>query len=239
MESKPQGFSAKKIYRDFDRELVRANLSVTALHGVLDRMGIPPSNGITPMTTAERLSWLFVRQIDREKERVQIGCNFQQHPRWKFLAGVPLIYIPILIGILPLIVCAFLVRTHLTLVGGHQLKSYWEDFAPSWVSHRYTRENQILPERLFDRYGFLAWIAKSKFFWLFNCKLYCPLSVALLAYVLYLVKIVEQWWCPFSHDKKVAYADVPIDKSLWHAAGDGSLLHPDDKENPSWNEDAS
>jgi hypothetical protein len=51
------------------------------------------------------------------------------------------------------------------------------------------------------------------------------------------VKIVEQWWCPFGHDKKVAYSDAPIDKSFWHAAGDGSLLHPDDRENPAWNDE--
>jgi hypothetical protein len=124
-------------------------------------------------------------------------------------------------------------------VGGHHLKSYWEDFVPSWVSHRYTRENQILPNRLFERYRGLAWIGKSKLFWVFNCKLYCPLSIALIAYLLYLVKIVEQWWCPFGHDKKPTYADVPIDKSFWHAAGDENLLHPEDRENPSWNKDAT
>jgi hypothetical protein len=24
---------------------------------------------------------------------------------------------------------------------------------------------------------------------------------------------------------------------MWHAAGDENLLHPDDRENPNWNED--
>ena len=61
--------------------------------------------------------------------------------------------------------------------------------------------------------------------------------MALLAYGLYLVKIVEQWWCPFGHDRKHSYADVPIDKSFWHAAGDEDLMHPEDRDNPSWNRD--
>jgi hypothetical protein len=64
------------------------------------------------------------------------------------------------------------------------------------------------------------------------------LSIALVAYLFYLVKVVEQWWCPFGHDKKHIYADVPIDKSFWHANGDVGSLHPDDRENPSWNKDA-
>lgn len=229
---------SEKVYCSLDRELLRANVSVTALHRLLDSMEIPRLNGASRITTAERLGQLLDRLTDSEVDRVQIGCNFREHPRWKFLAGVPLIYVPLLFGIPPLIVSAVLVRTHLTLVGGHKLKSYWEDFVPSWVSHRYTRTNQILPERVFERYWFLAWIGKSRLFWIFNCKLYCPLSVALIAYLLYLVKIVEHWWCPFGHDKKADYADAPIDKSLWHAAGDGSLLHPEDRENPAWNKEA-
>jgi hypothetical protein len=233
-----QEASPLQFYLEFDEQLQKASMPVSALHDVLDKMGVPATNGSCSITAAERLRWVFVRQIDRERERVMIGCHFHQHPKWKFLAGVPLIYLPILVGILPLILCALLVRTHLTWVGGHRLQSYWKDFVPSWISHRYTLENQILPEKLFERFGSLAWIAKSKLFWIFNCKLYCPLSVALLSYVLYLVKIVEQWWCPFGHDKKDRYADVPIDKSFWHAAGDERLLHPDDRRNRSWNQDA-
>jgi len=236
MQSESPTVAEEEIRLDLDTALHRAKVSVTALHDLLDKAGIARVKDRTPLTTIERLRLLCLRHTIQDEERVEIGCHFQQHPRWKFLAGVPLIYLPILIGVLPLIVCTFLVRTHLTLVGGHNLKSYWEDFVPAWVSHRYTRANQILPERLFDRYSFAAWIAKSKLFWIFNCKLYCPLSVALIAYLLYLVKIVEQWWCPFGHDKKMFYADTPIDRSFWHAAGDGDLLHPDDKNNPAWNQ---
>ena len=183
--------------RRFDQELRQANLSLSGFHHVLDRMGAVGGDGSAPLTTVHRLAWLILEQASRDQDRVEIGCSFRRHPRWKFLLGVPLIYVPILVGILPMIVCAVLVRTHLTLVGGHRLKSYWRDFVPSWISHRYTRRTQIMPHRLFDQFGKFAFIARSRLFWIFNCKLYCPLSVALLAYVLYLVKIVEHWWCPF------------------------------------------
>lgn len=231
--------SDSDFYRNLDERLEGADVSLSALHQVLDQLGAPEGQDSQTTSPSERLGRLIVEHLGRNTTRVQIGCGFQEHPRWKFLAGVPLIYLPILVGLLPMIICALLIRTHLTLVGGHHLKSYWVDFVPSWVSHRYTRESQIIPNRLFERYRELAWIAKSKLFWVFNCKLYCPLSIALIAYLLYLVKIVEQWWCPFDHDKKATYTDVPIDKSFWHAAGDENLLHPEDRENPSWNKDAT
>jgi hypothetical protein len=222
--------------RDFDRELERANLSLSAFHEVLNKMGVPDGNGAESTAVAQRLSWLIVQETQRKKERVQIGGNFVETPHWRFLAGVPLIYVPILVGIVPMILCALLVRTHLRMVGACNLKTYWKDFVPSWVSHRYTRKNQIVSDRFLARYGSMVSITRSKLFWIFNCKLYCPLSIALLAYLVYLVKVVEQWWCPFGHDRKHTYADAPIDRSFWHANGDVGLLHPDDRENPSWNE---
>ena len=179
-----------------------------------------------------------VQEARHKEERVQIGSSFDEISQWRFLAGVPLIYIPILIGIVPMVLCALLVRAHLSMVGACNLKTYWNDFVPSWVSHRYTRKSQIVSDRFLARYGSVVSITKSKLFWIFNCKLYCPLSVALLAYLVYLVKVVEQWWCPFGHDRKHTYTDAPIDRSFWHANGDVDLLHPDDRENPSWNEHA-
>lgn len=227
-----------EFYINFDQELELANISLSDLHRVLDKMGAPEGNG-NPATATQRLSLLVAQNVKRNEPRLRIGCNYHKTPRWKFIAGIPLIYLPILVGLLPMILCALLVRAHLRMVGGHKLKSYWDDFVPSWVSHRYVRKNQIIAERLLDKYGCLAPIAKSRLFWIFNCKIYCPLSVAFVSYFLYLVKIVEQWWCPFEHDKKHTYADAPIDSSFWHANGDIGLLHPKDRENASWNQDAS
>ena len=64
------------------------------------------------------------------------------------------------------------------------------------------------------------------------------MSVALFKYMAYLIQIVENWWCPFEHDKKAGYKDSAIDKSYWHIyERERSMLHPDDRENPIWNEE--
>ncbi|WP_243688154.1 hypothetical protein [Geotalea toluenoxydans] len=63
------------------------------------------------------------------------------------------------------------------------------------------------------------------------------MSVALFRYAVYLVKIVENWWCPFAHDQKQDYVESAVDKSFWHVDPDElNKLHPDDKENRIWNE---
>jgi hypothetical protein len=55
-------------------------------------------------------------------------------------------------------------------------------------------------------------------------------------YLAYLVRIVENWWCPFEHEKKEAYKDSCIDYSYWHIdEKDRSKLHEADRENPIWN----
>jgi hypothetical protein len=63
--------------------------------------------------------------------------------------------------------------------------------------------------------------------------------VGLFRYVTYLTKIVENWWCPFDHDKKPDYDEGAIDKSYWHLhEREQGRLAPDDRNNPVWNEDA-
>ena len=134
-------------------------------------------------------------------ERVRIGTNFVDQPLWKKLLGVPLIYLPIITTIPFVLVGVFLVTTHLRLVGGMNIRPY-RDFIPSWISHRYRWDNQITYSTDVSWYNLRAY----RFFWIFNCKVYCPLSVGLFKYAHYLVKIVENWWCPFDHDQKQTYA---------------------------------
>jgi hypothetical protein len=167
-------------------------------------------------------------------DRVQIGCNYAKQPFWKIIIGVPLIYVPILVVIPFLAVGLMIVRLHLKLIGAKNLKSYW-DFVPAWITHRYTYKTQVTSSSS-------SWngiFCRSKLFWIFNCKLYCPLSVALFSYGNYLVKIVENWWCPFAHEKKSHYADGAIDKSFWHIFPEKmAQLHPQDSDNPIWHEQA-
>jgi hypothetical protein len=146
------------------------------------------------------------------------------------ILGVPLIYLPIITTVPFVLVGTILIRTHLKYVGGMNIKSYG-DFVPTWVSHRFSDKEQptVSISRLHP--------ARYRFFWIFNCKYYCPLSVALFRYAVYLVMIVENWWCPFAHDRKPEYEAGAIDKSFWHVDPDDlQRLHPDDKQNPIWNE---
>lgn len=165
-------------------------------------------------------------------DSVKIGCNYEKQPFWKVALGVPLIYVPIISTVPFVIIGILLVRTHLKYVGGMEIKAY-RDFVPTWISHRYRNEEQ--PAINVSRFHF----ARYRLFWIFNCKLYCPLSVALFRYMVYLVKLVENWWCPFGHDQKQEYAEAAIDKSFWHVdPAELAKLHPADKQNPIWNEKA-
>ena len=167
-------------------------------------------------------------------KRITIGSNYLHQPTWKLVLGVPLIYFPLITTTPFVLVGVLLVRAHLKWVGGMNLRSYWE-FVPTWASHRYQYSNQITYSTGAAWYNLRA----RKFYWIFNCKLYCPLSVALFRYMAYLVKIVENWWCPFDHDRKCEYSEGAIDMSYWHLhAIEREKLHPDDRNNPIWNEAA-
>ncbi|MGD8275115.1 MAG: hypothetical protein PVJ30_04095 [Thiohalocapsa sp.] len=165
-------------------------------------------------------------------DRVQIGSGFRKQPVWRLWLGIPLIYVPLLTTVPFMLLGVVLVRWHLRMIGATNVKTYW-DFVPSWISHRYRNADHITFEGKISRWS----IVRSRYFWIFNCKLYCPMSVALCAYSTYLVKVVENWWCPFAHDRKYTYADGAIDRSFWHQyPNELPKLHPDDRDNPIWNE---
>lgn len=170
---------------------------------------------------------------DEAEEGVIIGKTYLKRPRWfRVLVGVPLIYVPILVTMPFVIIGVFFVRLHLRALGAHNMKGYWY-FVPEWASHRYSLATQ-------PRYNANIFaIVHYKTYWLFNCKLYCPLSVGMLRYFVYLVKIVENWWCPFDHSRKQDYADAAIDMSFWHIRDKPkAMLNPQDRDNPIWNNSA-
>jgi hypothetical protein len=117
------------------------------------------------------------------------------------------------------------------LIGAKNLKTY-ADFLPDRKSHRYDLKSQITMDG-----SFKMSMAQSKLYWIFNCTWYCPVSVALFEWHAYMVKIVENWWCPFGHDKKEGYSNAKIDQSFWHIYPvDASKLAEEDLNNPIWNE---
>ena len=164
-------------------------------------------------------------------DRVCIGKNHTKVPFFRQIYGVALIYVPILF--MPFVVIsAYISYLHLKLMGAENIKT-WSDFLPDRKSHRYTYKSQIIM-----RPGYSVSPTQFKLFWIFNCTWYCPVSVGLFEWHAYLVKLVENWWCPFTHEKKESYKNASIDKSFWHIYPDEiGKLDQEDKDNPIWNEE--
>ena len=165
-------------------------------------------------------------------ERVEIGKNHRQVPVLRRAVGMVLVYSPILT--LPFcFLSAYMTYWHLRLVGGKNIKTL-SDFLPERSSHRYTLKSQITM-----RGSFKVSPVQSRLYWILNCTWYCPVSVALFEWHAYLVKLVENWWCPFGHEKKENYHNARIDQSFWHIYPEELVnLVDEDRDNPIWNDSA-
>lgn len=162
--------------------------------------------------------------------RVIIGSHHNQRSVLSRAIGLVFIYLPILT--LPFVILsAYLTYFSLRLVGAENVKT-WSDYLPDRASHRYTLKNQITMHG-----SFKLSLAQSRLYWILNCTWYCPYSVALFEWHAYLVKVVENWWCPFHHSRKNSYTEGAIDQSFWHIyPEDKAKLHEDDKKNPIFTE---
>lgn len=163
-------------------------------------------------------------------ERVKIGCNHKKRSVLSRAIGLLFIYLPILT--LPFVILsAYMTYFSLRLVGAENVKT-WSDFIPDRASHRYDLKSQITMEGTFK-----LSLAQSKLYWILNCTWYCPYSVALFEWHAYMVKVVENWWCPFGHSRKDNYGEGAIDQSFWHLYPEDKIkLHEEDKNNPIFTE---
>jgi hypothetical protein len=169
----------------------------------------------------------------KEEHRVNIGCNHNNVPVWRRAIGLMLVYLPIITWPFVLI-SALLSYYHLKMVGADNLKTLF-DFLPKRETHRYNLKNQITMDGTFS-----LSLAKTRLYWILNCTWYCPVSVGLFEWHAYLVKVIENWWCPFNHGNKENYSNAKIDESFWHIyPEDKAKLHEDDRENPIWNNKCS
>lgn len=136
------------------------------------------------------------------------------------------VYLPILT--LPfIIISAYLTYYSLVFCCAKNLKKL-SGYIPNRDSHRYSLKDQITMNPSYKLSP-----AQSKLYWIFNCTVYCPYSIALFEWHAYLVKVVENWWCPFTHAQKENYRNGSIDKSFWHIyPDDADKMHEDDKTNP-------
>lgn len=163
--------------------------------------------------------------------RVSIGANHRNvHPVIRGI-GLIFVYLPILTWPF-VILSAYSVYLHLYLIGAKNVKKY-SDFLPARESHRYDLKSQIVMDG-----SFKASFAQSKLYWIFNCTWYCPMSVGLFEWHAYLVQVVENWWCPFTHGRKNdSYSNAKLDNSFWHIyENDKAKLHPEDRNNPIFTE---
>lgn len=159
-------------------------------------------------------------------DRVNVGRNYKKQSILARAIGLIFIYLPIFT--LPFIILsAYLSYYSLILCGAENVKK-WGDYIPDRATHRYSMKNQITMDG-----SFKLSFAQSKLYWILNCTVYCPYSVALFEWHSYLVKVVENWWCPFAHGEKENYKNGSIDQSFWHIYPDESeKLHEDDSSNP-------
>ena len=167
-------------------------------------------------------------------QRTAIGTRFYSLPAWRRYVGSMLIYLPMFVSLPFVAVGAWVLYAHLRVLGAKNLKRYG-DFLPEWSSFRYNK----LSDQVAFKFDPTAPWASAKAFWMFNCNFYCPLSVGLYEWSTYLVKTVENFWCPFFHERKETYAGSAIDQSYWHLRPDTrALLTPEDRDCGMWNEDA-
>lgn len=172
-----------------------------------------------------------MKACDTCSNRVEIGKNHRNMSVARRTLGLIFVYLPIVT--LPFVFAsAYMTYFHLWLVGAKNVKKF-SDYLPERASHRYTLKTQPTMEP-----GFGLSLSQSKVYWILNCTWYCPVSVAVFEWHSYLVKLVENWWCPFTHDKKQGYSNAKIDKSFWHIYPEDIVkLTDEDRDNPIWNED--
>ena len=166
-------------------------------------------------------------------DRIAIGKTFSALPAWRRYVGASLIYLPLFLSLPFVLVGAMILYAHLNVLGARDVKSYRE-FLPKGNTFRYSH----LSDQIAFRFDPTAPWVSLKSFWAFNCNFYCPLSVGLYEWSTYLVKAVENFWCPFFHERKALYQGSAIDQSYWHIDPENrTKLHPTDLECTIWNED--
>ncbi len=170
---------------------------------------------------------------DNKEDRVNIGRNHEALSVLRRGVGLVLVYLPIIT--LPFVfMSAYLSYYHLIMVGAKDLKKL-SDFLPKRETHRYEYKNQITMDG-----SFILSFAQSKLYWILNCTWYCPVSVGLFEWHAYLVKVIENWWCPFNHGRKQGYDNAKIDQSFWHIyPNELEKLEADDANDPIWNDGCS
>ncbi len=127
---------------------------------------------------------------------------------------------------------AMMTVLHLKMAGASNMRVY-RSFLPDYKPFPYELKNPVtmVPGAWFSRIPITTyWVAKYARFLVY--------STALFNWHAYLVKLVENWWCPFHHNRKDPHYRIgAINQSFWHLYPEDFIkLAPDDRDNPIWNE---
>jgi hypothetical protein len=127
---------------------------------------------------------------------------------------------------------AMMTVLHLKMAGATNMRLY-RSFLPDSKSFSYELKNPVtmVPGAWFSPSG-------NSTFWVVKSSRFLTYSTALFDWHAYLVKLVENWWCPFHHNRKEPHYRVgAINQSFWHLYPEDLIkLAPDDRDNPIWNE---
>jgi len=126
--------------------------------------------------------------------RCNIGKFYFSQPKWKRGLAIPLVYLPIFTTLPFAAFFSLLTKLVLMLTGNRSIPTI-RSLMPCWVSHRYTHETQITmkPKLIwYDPVSYMDYLRAMKWFWIFNCKMYCLTSVAILRQTTAISRAVKQ-----------------------------------------------
>lgn len=166
------------------------------------------------MTMMETLENINENHLKTDGDLKSQANDFLKRTSMLFQLGKILVCL-ILTLCLPFVMFSALITVlHLKMAGATNVKAY----------------RSFLPEN--------KTFSSAKTFWGTTYSRLLVFSIALFNWHAYLVKLVENWWCPFHHNRKEPhYWAGAINQSFWHLyPEDFKKLSPDDRDNPIWNE---
>jgi len=168
---------------------------------------------MTMMETLENINEKHPEK-DGDSDSQADDINIKRRNSVVLQLGKILVFIMLTLCLPFVIFSALITVVHLKMAGATNVKAY----------------RSFLPEN--------KTFSSAKTCWVANYSRLLVFSTTLFDWHAYLVKLVENWWCPFHHNRKEPhYRAGAINQSFWHLyPEDFKKLSPDDRDNPIWNE---
>lgn len=172
------------------------------------------------------------KSIERDRDAAMDANDSQKRKSVAYRLGNVLLPLLLLLCLPFVIFSAMMTVLHLKMAGATNMRAY-RSFLPDnkMFSFGYNSSVNLMPGVWFS-------CIPNTTFWVANYTNFLALSTALFNWHAYLVKLVENWWCPFHHNRKDPHYRIgAINQSFWHLYPEDLIkLAPDDRDNPIWNE---